>query len=519
MNYFKLLYLIILLLLPSGVFSQNLPSDSLNYRIKNAKNNTERIEAYFDLGSYWYSGGEHEKAIAVYQKVADEYCASDKEKCLDAKNYQAFNLIVIEEYEKAKHLLGNILDDAEKLKYKHGLLNAYRNTGLLNTYQGYYEEAAGFYLKAIGFAQQNKNIMKEADLYADLGMNFYFQENYEKAAEYWEKAIEIKPDKNSSDYIGYCANLGQAYVELQKFDEAEKYFLKARDFYKKENSIAYANALNGLGVLESHRKNKMKALEYFIEELQVRQSNKSRNDALASVYLNISSIYTDLNMSPEALKFARDGLEKALLSDNKYELLHAYGNINTAYSKMKEYEKAYTYSLLYNDLRDSLSNIESKKNINELDTKYQTVQKEKKNQELKQQIEIKEIESQRQRLIISLIGIVLIALGIIAYVLVRQNKLKTAINAELALKNNIIQEKSKIVREQNKDITDSINYAKRIQEAILPPIKHWNEILPDSFVLYQPKDILSGDFYWLYKTADSILLRLIAPDMVYPEQW
>ena len=62
-----------------------------------------------------------------------------------------------------------------------------------------------------------------------------------------------------------------------------------------------------------------------------------------------------------------------------------------------------------------------------------------------------------------------------------------------------------MIEEKNKEITDSINYAKRIQSAILPPTKMLDELLPNSFVLYKPKDIVAGDFYWLVKHNEKVL--------------
>ncbi len=59
---------------------------------------------------------------------------------------------------------------------------------------------------------------------------------------------------------------------------------------------------------------------------------------------------------------------------------------------------------------------------------------------------------------------------------------------------------------KNKDITDSINYAKRIQEAMIPSMKTFNQALPQSFILYKPKSIVSGDFYWINKRNDKILV-------------
>ncbi len=62
---------------------------------------------------------------------------------------------------------------------------------------------------------------------------------------------------------------------------------------------------------------------------------------------------------------------------------------------------------------------------------------------------------------------------------------------------------------KNKSITDSINYAKRIQEAILPSESHFKRILPDSFILYMPKDIVSGDFYWVNETHNKIFVAVV----------
>jgi serine phosphatase RsbU (regulator of sigma subunit) len=62
---------------------------------------------------------------------------------------------------------------------------------------------------------------------------------------------------------------------------------------------------------------------------------------------------------------------------------------------------------------------------------------------------------------------------------------------------------------KNKSITDSINYAKRIQEALLPSEQNFKKILPDSFILYMPKDIVSGDFYWINETHNKIFVAVI----------
>lgn len=72
-----------------------------------------------------------------------------------------------------------------------------------------------------------------------------------------------------------------------------------------------------------------------------------------------------------------------------------------------------------------------------------------------------------------------------------------------------LQKQKQIIEEKNKDITDSINYARRLQNAILPPTEQVNAIMPEHFILYQPKDIVSGDFYWISDLDDDIFVAAI----------
>ena len=69
-----------------------------------------------------------------------------------------------------------------------------------------------------------------------------------------------------------------------------------------------------------------------------------------------------------------------------------------------------------------------------------------------------------------------------------------------------IEEQKELVEEKQKDILDSITYAKRLQDAILPPVSFIKKFLPDSFLVYKPKDIVAGDFYWMERSDDNILI-------------
>lgn len=114
---------------------------------------------------------------------------------------------------------------------------------------------------------------------------------------------------------------------------------------------------------------------------------------------------------------------------------------------------------------------------------------------------LKEINEAQQLLIGGFFGISLLTLLIVRSHTVQRKQKQILIekNAEIVKQSNIIEKK-------NEEILASINYAKRIQQAILPPSELINEVLPSSFVLYLPKDIVAGDFYWIEKVEDKLFV-------------
>lgn len=103
-------------------------------------------------------------------------------------------------------------------------------------------------------------------------------------------------------------------------------------------------------------------------------------------------------------------------------------------------------------------------------------------------------------------GISLFVVLLVALFLYRS--VSSILKKEQALMQEIT-ESHTIIEQKNKDITDSIHYAKRIQEAILPPVENVRRALPDSFVLFRPRDIVSGDFYWFHESDDRIFIAAV----------
>ena len=156
--------------------------------------------------------------------------------------------------------------------------------------------------------------------------------------------------------------------------------------------------------------------------------------------------------------------------------------------------------------------IASLKQVNELETKYNVVKKDNEISLLNKEKQIQETELEKRRAwVIFFISIAAFFI-FIAFMVIRNNvKRKRANILLLKLNREILSQKKEtefqkaIVEEKNKDILDSIHYAKRLQDAILPTVKQIKEKLPESFILYKPKDVVAGDFYWMESVNDLTL--------------
>ncbi len=131
-------------------------------------------------------------------------------------------------------------------------------------------------------------------------------------------------------------------------------------------------------------------------------------------------------------------------------------------------------------------------------TKYETDKKEQEIEKLNVTNELNSTKIKQQYYVIFGFVLIVIAIVFILFLIIKQYKKNKKTNIALTKKNTII-------LNQKQEITDSINYAKNLQTAILPSNDKINKYLPDSFILYKPRDIVSGDFYWIHKKENKII--------------
>ena len=204
--------------------------------------------------------------------------------------------------------------------------------------------------------------------------------------------------------------------------------------------------------------------------------------ALADVYFHFKYYKQAVDVYRQALNIAR----KLKNSKSESTILKLLAN---AQLLSGDYMNGSNSLLEFIDLNDSINNIETLKSFNELQTQYETDKKEKEISLLNER------DKKREIVIYSIIGLSLL-LGLLSFVLFNRFRLKKRAANELEIRNNEISNQKHIIEEKQKEITDSIHYAKRIQNTLLAHKDFIDKFIPQNFILFKPKDIVSGDFYW-----------------------
>ncbi len=456
--------------------------------------------------TYWYLGNyprslEYDSlALAINNAIGN--------KSGIASNYGNMGIVYLDQgkYTSALKYFTKALTISQEIGNKNGMGSNMGNIGLVYWNQGNYPVALDYYFKALAVNTEIGNKAAAANNMGNIAVLYNEQGNKDKALEYDLKTLAL--EQETGDRNGMARNLGNiglVYSEMNNSDKAFEYDEKALALSRElGNKNDIARILGYLGTLYLDKKDLSKAWSYYSEALAINREIGNK-DGIAVGQCNLASVNSKLKKFALArteldssLILAKSLGEKDIIKDvylGFTDVDSSMGNFKTAY---EDYKKVIIY-------RDSLINEANTKKTVQAQMNFDFEQKqaaEKAEQDKKDAI----AEQNRKRQIIirnSFIAgfMLMIALAFFIFRGYRQkqkdNILITKQKEEVEKQKHIAEEQKKLVEEKNKDILDSINYAKRLQQAILPPLNSIQQALPQSFVLYKPKDIVAGDFYWM----------------------
>jgi len=420
----------------------------------------------------------------------------------------------------------------------NGVANSLNNLGNIFQKQGNYKTAIEYYIKVLKIREKNNDKTGVADSYNNIAALYETQNELDQAIQNYQKALVLYiENQNKSKTAIALHNIGHILSSKKQYSEALDFYLQALEI-KKEHGLKSGIALTYQNIGEIYQElNKYKeAYEYFSNSLLIYQQLKDEY-GISKLNISLGTYYLKI----KKYKIANQYLEKGISLSKKLNVLdnlkNAYFELSNSYSSTNNYSKAYTNRLFYEKIKDSLENNENSKKILQIQLRYE-FEKKQKEFELereKQKLEtLKELNKQKFIKYLWIIGFSILLLIII--IIYRSYKIKKIDNKKLETQKNEIQEKNsrlELYQEelisqkedienqkdivtnhrdklaiQRKKITDSIQYAKKIQNSLFPSQDFINSCFTDNFLLYKPKDIVSGDFYWLKKDKDIIYLAV-----------
>lgn len=405
------------------------------------------------------------------------------------------------EYTKAMNIYTDELKKAEKLNNKEQII--YALIGIRETYVGMHnnKKTLEYSLKILKIEQEGVvDSTKLAYAYFNVGRNYYNLYNNQKAILYYLKSYKILEKKiNNRDKSYYLFQLARAYNEQKNSLEARKYFLKALEIVNEIGDSVIIGVVNSeIGQTYFYENKIGKALEYKLKGINL-INGKSDGDAFLP-YLTTGQIYLktkQYNFAEKYVSVAKKIAENQKNIHNQKAVMKVLADI---YNSKGDVAKSNEYLLKFYQLKDSMDKM---RNTEELLYKELNYENEKNEARLVSEQEKKNIETQNQKrkqfmitlFVASLLFIVLVFLFFVFRSLHNTKQQKQTIE----LKEIETQKQKHLVEEKQKEIIESITYAKRLQEAILPPQEFIDKYIPNNFILYKPKDLVAGDFYWAEK--------------------
>lgn len=356
-------------------------------------------------------------------------------------------------------------------------VHTYSYLGMANADRGNYSNSLTYFFKSLKIAEELGDKSSLASNLGNVGNVYGSMNELDKSQEYFQKALKIAEEIGDKGTIASnLGNIGNLYDYKNEPKKALGYYFKALEIQKElNNKSAIGTNLGNIGLVYKSLGEKEKAITYYFQALSI--SEQIGDQRGTTIWLgNIGQLYIDRikdgssKEKKEYAEIAESYLLKALAIDTTIGFLHhlenTYHDLSELYSLTGNAKKSLANYKLYSATKDSLFNEEKNKEITRHEMTYEFEKKEaelKAEQDKKQAVA--EADKKRQNIFFWLISVVAITIAIIVIIVLRSLRVTRQ-------QKHIIELQKELVEEHQKEIIDSIYYAKRIQESLLPTEKY-----------------------------------------------
>ncbi len=488
----------------------------------------------------------HGQTTKEFQQLRDSFTRYEYADTVIAKNY----------LRKLESLTGDNIEN----EIEYYLLAGWLKEDRSDLYQAlsYFRKSAEL-AKAEGFLQREADAYGNmANIYENLGITNKSMEFHQQSLAISEEILRSTKDSSAikkalSTKSAALGNLSFVYKSLGELDKSIELLEEsmAIDSITKDYDFL-ATGYSGLGNIYREKKDYNKALEVMRKCIQIREflmvkNNYVRLDGLFQAYHSIGNIYKDLRQYDSAYIYYQKSESTALKAGDRFHLTYVYlgygsleevagdpkkaikyylkayeiaqslksnervasvaGFLSDVYFREQNFENAYKYLKINTQYKDSNFNADNLRELGRAEVNYKfkfksSLDSLNYSKQIKENEEKNKAEAERRNLIlIGVLSILMVAIVFSIY-LIKLYRDKKKANEFISEQKKVTETHLEIIEEKQKEIVDSINYAKRIQVALLANEEIMKKYLPEHFVFFQPKDIVSGDFYWFSLNTD-----------------
>ena len=506
--------LLFLLSVHLSTFAQNKAIDSLRALIPKLPEDSNKVNALTKLCDAFDSTTADYKSVIRYANEAVQLAkkinfktglANAYLKLGRGYSYDTFFNDTIVNYTKGLNTYFEGEKVAQEISNKKLLASIWYEIGDDLEYQSHYQEALGYFLKADRYAEEIQNSLISINAKTRIGRIYRNFSDLPNAEKYFSAALSLS--QKGGDTLSVIKTLlavGNLQSVKKQHATSIQTFLRALALAKiKKDSIFTSMALLDLGSCYSMDAEYDKALDYFFQGYEYLKAADNQRRAIAELWCDIGYVYFKQNKYESAIEYYKKSEELYIKIGAQDGVAEAEKSLAEAYETLGNYKIAFEFYQKAQEIKDKIRDYQKTSEMTQHEMQYEYDKKDA----IQKAEESHELAHQKLILNSFIAGIILVlAFG---FVILRSYNQKKKANEIISLKKLETEKQKEIVEEKNREIISSISYAKRIQSAILPAPTDFKNKFADAFVFFKPKDIVSGDFYWLQE-KDNFIFYAVA---------
>ncbi|OFY92875.1 MAG: hypothetical protein A3K10_03690 [Bacteroidetes bacterium RIFCSPLOWO2_12_FULL_31_6] len=456
----------------SSATAQNIKIiDSLVIVAKTAKEDTSKAKLYMSLCKEYYQSDYDlslkycQQALALSKKLNYSSGQADAAKMMGNITSDVGKFEEALKYYETSFELYTELKDSSNLGY---VLN---NIAITQSDMGNYTEAIKIYLKGLVIAEKINDKRVLGKLYNNMGLVYYYQKDYKNALEKFKKSFSFRHEiKDLEGLATNYNNFGIVYEAKNQLDSALFNYYKAYEMAEQDKNLAKKAAyLDNIGNVYQKKGQLDLAIQFNSKALKIREQIGDKiGIAVSSINVGANLIIQKNYKDAEKLFLRAIDICKEIGAKNTEK--EAYNSISELYFASKDFEKAYHFYKKFTDLKDSILNQSTAKQVAEMETRYDNEKKQREIEVLTEKNKVQELSANRQNIITW--SITACSLLIILFAILMWNRFIVTKKQKRTIEAQKI-----IVDEKQKETLDSINYASRIQKSLLPTEKYIDKSL------------------------------------------